>query len=208
MTLGDFNGDGRLDVAVVSSQANVYSRVLPVAILLNGTPPGSPTVELTAPQLFPAGPAPVALAVGDINGDGRPDLAVANNPYYASTTQLASVLLNGTPPGSPSPFFLPQQVFPVANGADAVALADLNDDGKLDMIVANRTDGNISVLQNLTPAGSSSALFAQRLNFPVGYAPTAITHTPTKKCHATAAGKPDTACCRINRNRSRLRDCV
>jgi hypothetical protein len=174
VVLGDFNGDGRLDVAVSNSQQTTYSRSLPIAILLNGTPPGAPTVALTAPQLFPGGPAPTALAVGDINGDGRPDLAAANTPYYQNTTQLASVLLNGTPPGTPMPFFAPEQLLPVANGPSDVTLADLNGDGKPDLIVANSGNDNLSALENLTPAGSSSALFAPRLNLPVGYSPSGV----------------------------------
>ena len=67
MAVGDFNGDGRQDLAV----ANQGSAT--VSILLGN---GDGTFD--AAMNFGAGFAPSSVAVGDFNGDGRQDLAVAN----------------------------------------------------------------------------------------------------------------------------------
>src|SRR5256886_2213029 len=67
VAVGDFNGDGKLDLAV----ANLNSRT--VSVLLgngDGTFRAAPTVVV--------GQSPFSIAVGDFNGDGKPDLAVAN----------------------------------------------------------------------------------------------------------------------------------
>ena len=75
--MGDFNGDGKLDIAV----ANLSNSV---SILL-GNGDGS-----FAPKLdFSVGTTPQAIAVGDFNRDGKPDLVVANGG-----SQTLSILLN------------------------------------------------------------------------------------------------------------------
>jgi hypothetical protein len=95
VAVGDFNGDGTPDLAV----ADRYSDT--VSVLLNTTAPGSPTPSFAPRQAFATGSVPLSAAVGDFNGDGRPDLAVAN---FISDT--VSVLLNNvvalTLSGSPA----------------------------------------------------------------------------------------------------------
>ena len=71
------------------------------------------------------------VAVVDVNGDGKPDLVVANNG-----SNTVSVLLNTTAPGSTTPSFATQQTFAVGS-ASSVTAADVNGDGKPDLIVAN-----------------------------------------------------------------------
>ena len=64
-----------------------------------------------APQVtFATGTYPTSVSIGDINGDGRPDLAVAN-----SGSNTASILLNTTPTNATTPTFAPQ--VPFATGA-------------------------------------------------------------------------------------------
>ena len=64
---GDFNGDGRLDLAVANSSSNTVSILLGNA---NGT--------FQAAQNFATGVGPNSLAVGDFNKDGKLDLVTAN----------------------------------------------------------------------------------------------------------------------------------
>jgi hypothetical protein len=94
VAVGDFDGDGRPDLAV----ANVDSDNVSV---LRGNGSGG----FAAPVNFNAGVEPRSVAVGDFNGDGRPDLAVANQ-----FGDNVSVLLNTTPaaPANQSPVIVPQ----------------------------------------------------------------------------------------------------
>jgi hypothetical protein len=74
---------------------------------------------------------PLALAAGDFNGDGIPDLVVANNTASGSLTILIG---NGNGGYSAS-----TQVLTTAPTPSAIAVGDFNDDGKLDFIVASES---------------------------------------------------------------------
>lgn len=65
----------------------------------------------TAPVDFATGTNPTTVAIGDLNGDGRPDLAVVN---YVSTT--VSVFLNTTAAGATLPSFTTRFDFPTGSG--------------------------------------------------------------------------------------------
>ena len=81
MTVGDFNGDGSLDLAFANQGGSGVSVLL-------GNGDGTFQALLT----FGVGIAPRSVAVGDFNADGKPDLAVAN-----SSIGDVSVLINNTP---------------------------------------------------------------------------------------------------------------
>jgi hypothetical protein len=85
VVVGDFNGDGKPDLAVANSGSNT------VSVLLNTIATGATTASFAAQQAFSVGSDPFSVAAGDFNGDGKPDLAVANND---PNTHTASVLLN------------------------------------------------------------------------------------------------------------------
>jgi hypothetical protein len=75
------------------------------------------------------------VAIGDVNGDGFPDLVTCNS------SSNISVLL-----GKGDGTFLSAQTFATGSGPRSVALADFNRDGKLDVVTANFNSGTISVL--------------------------------------------------------------
>jgi hypothetical protein len=81
VTVGDFNGDGRQDLATANFSVNTVSLLLGRG---NGT--------FQAAQDFEVGAGPSSITVGDFNGDGRQDVATAN--VEVSTV---SILLNDTP---------------------------------------------------------------------------------------------------------------
>jgi len=145
VVVGDFNGDGKQDLAVANSYGHNIS------ILLGN---GDGTFR-TAVNYSVAG-APYSVAVGDFNRDGHLDL-VAPNEGSANV----SVLL-----GNGDGTFQPAVSYPAGQGADFVAVADFNGDGKLDLAVANALSNSVSIL-----LGVGNGTFEPAVNYSVGANP-------------------------------------
>src|SRR5262249_118184 len=102
MVLGDFNGDGRVDLAVGNAFAGPESSDS-VSVLL-GNEDGTFKSGVTYPVDF----GPYSLVSGDFNGDGRTDLAVVNQGSYLVGNGSVSVLL-----GNGDGTFRPKVTYPV-----------------------------------------------------------------------------------------------
>jgi hypothetical protein len=176
IAIGDVNGDGLLDLAVVNnSQASV-------SVLLNTMAPGATTASFAAQATFAVGTTPYTVVLADVNGDGKPDLVTAN-----AANDNASVLLNTTTPGATTPTFAAQATFAVGDNPYAVAVADLNGDGRPDLVAANKNAGSISVLLN-TGAPGAAPSFAGQVTFAVGTNPYYVAIADVN-----GDGKPDLA---------------
>jgi hypothetical protein len=161
-TATDLDRDGRPDLVAVNDSDNS------VTVILNTTPAGAATASFAPPLSFATGNAPVSVAVADVNGDGRPDLIVANNG-----DDTVSVLLN-TSAGPGALTFAVPQAFAVGGSPQFVAAADLNGDGRPDLVAANGSGGSVSILFNTTAAGATAASFAGKQDFEVGTNPVSI----------------------------------
>src|SRR5262249_52216340 len=150
VAVADINGDGPPDlVSTHGFSGNTFS------VLLNTTAPGAGTASFAPEQPFSVGDEPFGVAVGDFNGDGKPDLAITD--YWP--TGSVNVLLNQTPAGgSPASFAAPRS-FATGARPGAVAVGDFNGDGSPDLAVTNKLDATVSVLFNATPPGAAIPTF-------------------------------------------------
>ncbi|MEG3960511.1 FG-GAP-like repeat-containing protein, partial [Microcoleus sp. herbarium2] len=124
-----------------------------------------------APKVdFPTGNAPRSLSIGDINGDGKPDVAVA----HGSTDNTTSILLNTTATGATTPTFAPPVDFPTGGRPYSVSIGDFNGDGSPDVATANEDTDTISILINTTPTGAATPTFAPTVDFSNGDFPTSV----------------------------------
>lgn len=162
MAVGDFNGDGKPDLAVSSEGSNN------VSILLGDGQGGFQThVD------YATGAQPGGIAVGDFNRDGKLDLAVADQNCANNTCGPGSVsILLGKGDGS----FEPAVEYAAGSGTYSVAVGDFDGDGKLDVAVANSgfgllEPGGIQVL-----LGNGDGTFQGAVNYGTGSGtnPTAV----------------------------------
>ena len=161
---GDLDGDGRLDLVT----ANDYGAN--VSIYRNLSTGGRLTASSFAPPIHLAGDThPISTAIGDLDGDGRPDLAVANAVHGQSTVSVYRNLTPNTATSGVSRLsFAPEVRFPVGHYAFNIALGDLDGDGKQDLVTANIETHNISILRNTARAGViDGSSFAPKLDLPV-----------------------------------------
>jgi hypothetical protein len=164
VSVADVNGDGKPDLIGLNSYSYSYYSYSPpaVSVLLNETPAGATIASFATPQPFATGSSPVSVAVSDVNGDGKPDLVVAN------ADNTLSVLLNTTATGATTPAFAGPITIATGNPLGRVTVSDVNGDGKPDLIGANYVTNTVEVLLNTTATGATKPSFAGPITIATG----------------------------------------
>ncbi|RLS27609.1 MAG: hypothetical protein DWH70_00205, partial [Planctomycetota bacterium] len=152
VVLGDFNADTKLDIATANYGSNSISIFL-----------GNGNGTFIAATNFATGSGPKSVAMGDINGDGFLDLATANFTAPNSLERLSLLLGNGD--GSfKAPIALTAGTKPFS-----VIMADVNGDGKKDLISANYNSANVSIL-----LGNGNGTFQSATSASTGTRPVSV----------------------------------
>jgi hypothetical protein len=159
LLVADFTNDGRADLAIAHAGSNNVT-LLTMDVTNTFLPPVATRVGIK----------PTSLVAADFNGDGKLDLAVSH-----AVSRFVSVLMNA----SPAPqigAFLPQVklVHPGKRVATGIAVADLDNDSRPDLLIACSGSGSAAVF-----FGAGSAIFRAPLNID-------LDNTPPRKSSAIA----------------------
>ena len=136
VAIGDLDGDGKPDLAVANSSSDK------VSVLRNTSTSGS--ISFAGKVDYATGSSPHSVCIGDIDGDGKPDLALANNA--GTLTVYRNISSSGS-------FSFDSRVdFTAGSNPWSVSIGDLDGDGKPDLVTANQNGNSISILKQLAYA--------------------------------------------------------
>ncbi|MBI4658648.1 MAG: VCBS repeat-containing protein [Verrucomicrobia bacterium] len=163
ISAADLDGDGKLDLVSVNGTSNTASVVRNTST--GGNISFAPYVD------FATGNYAIRVAISDLDGDGKPDLAVSN-----LSGNSISVLRNTSMMGQiTSSSFAAKVDIPTGRSPHGMFAGDLDGDGKAELVVVNQDDNTVSVFRNKSASGVLDInSFAARVNFPTGAGPISV----------------------------------
>jgi len=149
VAIGDLDVDGKPDIAVTA-----YNGGNAVSLFRNTSVPGTINAGSFAARFdINTASYPYGLAIGDLDADGKPDLAVTN--YIGSSVSLyRNTSTSGVIDASS---FESAVDYGVGTSPLSVAIGDLDADGKPEVTVANYASNNLTILKNATTSGAFTA---------------------------------------------------
>jgi len=177
LSINDIDGDGKPDLAISSGNTSL------VYLLQNTSIPG--TVSFAAPVSLTTGTSPAELCLEDLDNDGRPDLAVANNG-----DNTLSVFRNTSSGGSMA--FTPKTDYATGSQPSGISISDMDSDTRPNIAVGSSNSTAVTVFANTSSTGTISLV--------------ANTYTATDYSSSILAtdldvdGKPDLASANMSSN--------
>ena len=175
----DMDGDGKTDLVVSNGNTNTVSVLRNISTLGNIT-----NASFAAKVDFASGTFTSNVSTADVDGDGKPDIIVVNSNNI-------SILRNTSAPGAinASSFAARVNFDLLFTGPVFVEVADLDGDGKPDLVATNANSASISILRNTSTQGAINASsFAAKVNFTTGATPFSVAIADIDR-----DGKPDLA---------------
>jgi hypothetical protein len=142
LRVADLNGDGKADIITTNLEGDDVTILLADGRGAFRQPPGSP---------FPCGDSPFNLAVGDVNGDGKLDLAIVNSPGSTSDRRGRDGLTILLGDGAGGFRMLAGSPFATGRIPNRVAIGDVDGDGVNDVAVSSPDDNNITLFMMKRP---------------------------------------------------------
>ncbi len=144
----DLDGDGKPDLVILHPTGDS------LAVIRNTSTVGNVSFSYVVdlPANFPTG-----IAIGDVDGDGKPDIEISNSANTVSIFRNTSV-------GGIS--FASRIDLSAGDNPGGISLSDMDGDGKPDMVVTNSSDTTVSVFKNESTPGTVA--FSNYINFSLG----------------------------------------